>query len=262
MNKLDKNFSPMHCTIRREDTKNRYFIIPGCVSRAKRIADEYLVDVTIRPSGRGHNAYLGTLKGTDKLVGVISTGMGCPSIDIIVTELIQMGAKHLLRLGTAGSFDIDKYPVGSIVVATGAVRDESCSSCYAPPEFPAVASQDVLESIRKASNGDFSSSVQIKFGTVHTKDSLYAREFLHCPAAKVTQHTTYMDTLKQLGVIGSEMEAAHLFILGSFYGVHTGCVCTLVGGTNPEVGSFDDTPTLDITPAIQLVVNTIKVSDY
>jgi uridine phosphorylase len=262
MSKLLDNFTPMHCTIRKEDTKNRYFIIPGCSSRAKRIADDYLTNVTIRRSGRGHNAYLGTLRNTNKLVGVISTGMGCPSIDIIVTELIQMGATHLMRLGTAGSFDVDKYPVGSIVVATGAVRDESCSNCYAPPEFPALASQDVLDSLRQVVNSRLTSYGQVKFGTVHTKDSLYAREFLHCPEAKKQQHTAYMNNLQQLGVIGSEMEAAHLFILGSFYGVNTGCVCTLVGGTNPDVGSFDDTHKLDITPAVELVVEAIKVSDY
>ena len=55
----------------------------------------------VRPSDRGHNVYLGKLGEID--VGVCSTGMGAPSTDIIITELIRLGARRFLRIGTAGS---------------------------------------------------------------------------------------------------------------------------------------------------------------
>ena len=254
-----EKFVPFHCSVKPQDTEGRYFIVPGCPSRAKMISDKYLENVVVRPSPRGHNAYLGTIKGTQVSVGVVATGMGCPSIDIIITELIQLGAKYLIRLGTAGSFDLEKYPVGSLVIATGAVRDEATSKCYAPREFPAVPSSKIQEAFLKVKK---QRKDTIHMGLVHTKDSLYAREFFHFISSKRDEHTNYMDTLRQLGVVASEMEAAHLFVLGSVYGVHTGCVCTLVGGTKPETGSFSEDPPKPngcvVANSISFVMSAIK----
>ena len=254
------DFTPFHCHLTREDARDRYFIIPGCPSRAKMISETYLSDVTVRPSKRGHTVYLGCIRDTKVPVGVVATGMGCPSVDIIVTELIQMGAKYFIRVGTAGSFNLDKYPIHSMVVASGAVRDESTSCNYAPKEFPAISSPEITQALITAGE-NLVDIPPVKTGIMHTKDSLYAREFLLGTDYKAQEHQQYMRSLEQLGVAASEMEAAHLFVLGSVYGVHTGCICTMIGGTDPTVGSFSQPSPKggSVNPSITVALEAIKI---
>ena len=42
--------------------------------------------------------YTGTFEG--KPVSVQSTGMGCPTAAIVMEELVQLGVKRVLRVGT------------------------------------------------------------------------------------------------------------------------------------------------------------------
>ena len=48
---------------------------------------------------------LGTLtaEGETIQVATLASGMGCPSMEIFLHELFQLGAKRFLRIGTAGS---------------------------------------------------------------------------------------------------------------------------------------------------------------
>jgi uridine phosphorylase len=186
----------------------RFFIIPGSNPRAKAIAEEYFDHLTVKyEHGRGHHLYLGKIKGTDVDVGTIATGMGCPSMDIFCSELILLGCKVLLRLGTAGSMQ-SHIKVGDLVVATGAVRDEGASGNYAPYEFPSIASRVIVNSCDDAAK---ILKEKPHFGIYQTKDSLYAREFKKGILAD--DHAKYMERLAAMGCLVSEMEASHLFIL-------------------------------------------------
>src|SRR5450756_3072340 len=51
-------------------------------------------------SHRGLLGYTGTYKGVP--VSVQASGMGAPSMSIVVEELIRLGAKKLIRVGTCG----------------------------------------------------------------------------------------------------------------------------------------------------------------
>merc|ERR1712137_1438515 len=122
--------------------------------------------------------------------------MGCPSVDIVVTELIKLGAKRFIRVGTAGSLQPHTIRVGDVVIASAAVRDEGTSRHYAPIEFPAIAAPTMVQALKHAA-GDVSqtsefmkSGSKIYCGIVHTKDSLYAREFGE--GALVQSHKDYM----------------------------------------------------------------------
>ncbi len=108
-----------------------------------------MTNVTVKKDGRdSHYLYMGKLKGTDLDMGTVSTGMGCASLNIIVTELIKLGAKILIRVGTAGG--IYGIRVGETAIATGGVRDEGSSNDYAPKEFPAVASFEITSAFQDA----------------------------------------------------------------------------------------------------------------
>ena len=62
--------------------------------------------------------YTGTFGG--KPVSVQATGMGCPSAAIVIEELVQLGVKRILRVGTCGGLQPD-LAIGDLIVAISAV---------------------------------------------------------------------------------------------------------------------------------------------
>ncbi len=203
-----------HLNARAEDFQGnkgvgRYVLLPGSDGRAAEIAKR-LQNVVVKESDRRLNCYFGDLQTEQGAIGVavVSTGMGCPSMDIVLNELIILGAKRFIRLGTAGSLQHGLVNFGDYVIATGSVRDEGTTSNYAPLELPAIADLDVVRALETAARKE--RKVRFHKGLVHCKDSLYAREFGVGPLAE--HNRRYMETLTRCGVLASEMETAQLFI--------------------------------------------------
>ncbi|EER12891.1 Uridine phosphorylase, putative, partial [Perkinsus marinus ATCC 50983] len=239
----DPNFKPMHVTVTPEHCLGngglgRFWILPGSRDRAQQIAETFLQDCEVIASPRGHDGYIGKYEAPDGTVvdiGAISTGMGAPSVDIIATEMIKLGAKVLVRVGTAGAMQ-KTLGIGDIVIATGAVRDEGTSRHYMPLEFPALGSAAVVTAMcsaaqhqLEAEDEELKEGAQWVYdaGPVHSKDSLMAREFKFGPYA--AEHKRYMEVLENLGCLASEMEVAMLFSLAQVYGVKAGCVLAIIG---------------------------------
>lgn len=197
-------------------SQGRVFLLPGSPGRAERIAD-MLTGRVSRPNPRRHEVHTGRWTWGDREVdiGVVATGMGCPSLGIIVSELIAVGARTLLRVGTTGTLDADAVPVGSLILATGAVRDEGTSDALCPREVPAVAHPDVLTAL-SATALQMGLGERTYRGLVHCKDSFYGREVAVGPQAQ--QSAAYMAMLKACGVLGTEMESSHLFLLAQVHG--------------------------------------------
>jgi len=194
----------------------RYVLLPGSDGRAKQIA-EHFENVTVKQHERGHDLYLGTLTndhGKKIDVAAIASGMGCPSAEIIVHELFHLGAKRLLRVGTAGTLQPSIVNVGSLVNVQASVRDDGTSLNYAPIELPAIASIEFITSILVAAE-KLNLSQEIHTGIVHCKSSLYAREFSAGPRSPENQ--AYVNLLTQSGVLATEMETATLFIQSQLY---------------------------------------------
>lgn len=211
------SFTPYHMNANEQDFhgnqgRGRYLILPGSDGRAKQIATR-LSSLKVKEHPRSHNLYLGKwISNEESLdIGVISTGMGAPSIDIILHELYGLGARNFVRVGTSGSLQPSTIKAGHIVVATGAVRDESTTSRFVPIEFPAIPSLNFLLSAERAAKAQD----LITFGLCHSKDSLYAREFGSGPQKSMNH--TYMSVLKDSGVLASEMEASALYILCALF---------------------------------------------
>ncbi len=89
-------------------------LLPGDPLRAKYIADTYLEDVNQVNEERGLLGYTGTWEG--KPVSVQGTGMGCPGATIVFEELIQLGCKKLMRVGTCGGLQ-PHHALGDLIVA-------------------------------------------------------------------------------------------------------------------------------------------------
>jgi uridine phosphorylase len=193
----------------------RYIFLPASVGRAKAIAEQF-DDMQVKPHSREHNLYIGTLNdnGVKIDVAAISSGMGCPSMEIILHELFHLGGKRFLRVGTAGSLQENRIKINDIVNAQASVRDESSTVDYAPLSIPAIASLEMISAIN-TSAATLGMSKLVHTGMVHCKSTFYAREFYAGP--KRAENETYMQLLVDNGVLASEMETASLFIQSQLY---------------------------------------------
>jgi uridine phosphorylase len=191
----------------------RYVLLPGDPSRAEKIAGHFSHRQAVG-NPRGHRVHVGSLSSDDGSsvdVLTVATGMGSASVEVVASELIEYGARRLLRVGSCGSMVPEILP-GHVVIATGAVRDEETSRHYAPIEYPALAHP---EGLRALAEGARSAGLENEtfFGLCHSKASLYAREFGRGPAGKA--NTEYTNWLRRCGVVASEMEASALFVLAA-----------------------------------------------
>ncbi|HUG35873.1 MAG TPA: hypothetical protein VML54_02925, partial [Candidatus Limnocylindrales bacterium] len=100
-------------------------LLPGDPLRAKYIAETFLDSPVERNSERGMLGYTGAYDG--KPVSVQATGMGCPSAAIVIEELVQLGVKRLLRVGTCGGLQPD-LALGDLIVAVSAVPADATAS--------------------------------------------------------------------------------------------------------------------------------------
>lgn len=213
-------FTPHHINATMDDLHGnngigRYVFLPGSDGRAKEIA-QYFNDLKINSHPRGHHLYLGTMESNGNKIDVasISSGMGCPSLEIILHELFHLGAKRFLRVGTAGSLQPDFVKLGDIVHVLGSVRDENTTTHYAPIEVPAISSHEFTQPIIHAAS-KLKLLDKIHSGIVHCKSSFYAREFGAGP--KAIENQQYLNLLTPCGVLASEMETAALFIQSQLY---------------------------------------------
>jgi len=253
--------------------RGRFFLLPGSDARARQMAENFS-DLRVYESPRQLNVYLGTVvhEGRRIDVGSVPTGMGTPSVDIVVTELIQRGARRLLRVGTAGSLQPDIVRPGDLVIATAAVRDESTSQAYAPLEVPAMAHPDWVAALTAAAKVE-NMAARSFAGCVHTKDSLFAREFGQGPLAGA--HKSYVATLTALGVLASEMEAAHLFVLGAVHGnnavsvegvsatpdvIKCGALLAVIGGESSEKAAVTERKAVDV--ALRALAELFLAEDF
>ena len=231
----------------------RYILLPGTRSRAAAIAEAF-DDVRVVDNPRGHTAHLGVLKheGGTIDVCVISSGMGTASTEIILHELLAIGARRVVRVGSCGSMD-PHIRAGDAVVLTGAVRDELATRHIAPLEFPAVSHPVAVDALVQGAR-DAGHADHTYLGIGHTKASLYAREFGNGPMAE--QNHAYGQLLSRCGAVASDMEAAMLFIQAS---AHSAGHATSVSAGNAAVpvqaacvlGVYgDDDSDMDLDPVL------------
>lgn len=232
-----------HSHIRGNGKLGRYILLPGSDGRAEEMAKR-LEGLKVTEHSRRHNFYSGHIVEAGQVIdiGIMSSGMGCPSMDIIATELLQIGVKRIIRVGTAGSLQPKTLRVGHMVIPTAAVRDEGTSRHYLDPSIPVLASLDFLDIARQLAKAKGLEKL-LSLGLVHTKDSLYAREFGQGPL--VETHRVYMQHLQAAGVLASEMECAQLFTLiqNADYsarcahpegpGIKGGAILAIVGDDDP-----------------------------
>ena len=223
-----------------------FVILPGDPGRVETIANHFDTAEVVAHN-REYKTMTGKYKG--RSVSVTSTGIGCPSTAIAVEELANIGAKTFVRMGTSGAMQ-EFTRVGDKVIATGAVRYEGTSVQYMPIEFPAVASHDMVTALVNSASD---AKLNYHTGIVQSKDSFYGQ---HSPedmpiASELLQK---WDAWIKGGVLCSEMEAATLFVVGSYRKLRTGAVLLVAGDQARGESLTTDEYQQNMTESINMIL--------
>ena len=100
-------------------------LLPGDPHRALAVAQAILHEPRMFNHTRGLWGYTGRARDGEPLT-VQATGMGAPSAAIVVRELIDLGARTLVRIGTCGALD-DGLELGALVSAEHALAADGTS---------------------------------------------------------------------------------------------------------------------------------------
>jgi purine-nucleoside phosphorylase len=191
-------------------------LIPGDPNRARRISERF-DEGSVRQVNehRGLLGFTGTFEGTP--VSVQTSGMGTPSLSIVVEELLNLGAKQLVRVGTCGGIATGLRP-GDVVIATASCPVDGATRTYLHGEpYAPAADFDLTHRIVHAAEA---SGVEARIGLVASVDVFYNTD------------ADYAQRWRDRGVVAFEMEASGLFLLAARAGVQAACllvVSDLVG---------------------------------
>ena len=191
-------------------------LLPGDPQRATLIAARFdggLEGARLVNENRGLLGYTGTVSG--RPVSVQSTGMGPPSISIVVEELLRLGARRLLRVGTTGGLRAE-IALGELIIATASSPTDGATATFMQgrPYAPAA---------------DFA----MTHALVHAAEKLGV-PFRVGPIATIDVFSHYhpdpnfVRPWRDAGALAVEMEASALFYLAAANGVQAACLGVVV----------------------------------
>ena len=182
---------------------------------------------------RGYLCLRGSYRGME--IGACSTGIGGPSCEVAIVELMQHGARNIIRVGTCGGIAPRVEP-GDLIVLSACVRYSGAADAYVPPNYPAVADWEYVSALVAACRAR---GLRHHVGLGVTVDTFYAtKPWLIGPDPPKTETCGIIAKWSQLGVLAMEMEAATLMVVGSLIGLRTAAICTagsnVVRNVRPE----------------------------
>jgi uridine phosphorylase len=203
-------------------------LISGDPARARRIAKETpgLRFERQLSENRGLHSYVATFPDGRRIISATS-GMGAPSLSIVVNELFDVGIRQMIRVGTCGSIQ-DDVKAGSIVISRAALCRQGAANDIAPVEYPAAANPfltlALVEAARKL-NVDWhigiTASVDTFFEGQGRVESSANKHLLRSMSGIAEEY-------RHLNVLDFEMEAGTLFKMASVYGFSAACVCAVI----------------------------------
>ena len=185
-------------------------LLPGDPVRAKYIAETFLENAEQKNDERGMLGFTGTYRG--RPVSVQATGMGCPSAALVVEELVQLGVKRLLRVGTCAALQPD-LELGDLIVALSAVPADATATHLVDgePHAPTADWELIHSTVHMAKE----LGTAVRVGPIVSTDVFYDPD--RGRAGRWSAR----------GLLGLEMEAAALFTLAALRRVQAGCILTV-----------------------------------
>jgi DeoD family purine-nucleoside phosphorylase len=196
-------------------------LLPGDPGRALALAQLLLAEPRMFNHHRGLWGYTGAAADGEPLT-IQSTGMGGPSAAIVLHELIALGVRRAIRVGTCGALD-GGLTVGDLVVAHEALAADGTSRTLGADKQVA-ADRTLTAALASAADGSTA--------TIVSTDLFYE------PTREREQRW------RAAGAVAVEMEAAALFAVGARADVPVACVLTvsnMVGGSPGDAaGHIED----------------------
>ncbi len=203
-----------------------FVLLPGDPGRATTIASRFdggLAGARLVNQNRGLLGYSGTING--RPVSVQTTGMGGPSIGVVVEELLRLGVHQLVRVGTTGCLR-DDIALGDLIIATAATPVDGTVSTLMSGRPIAPAANFALT-----------------HALVHAAEKLGVPHHIG-PIASIDVFSHYhpdpqfVRPWRDAGVLAVEMEASVLFHLAAVRGAQAACLGVAVdidsGDANQE----------------------------
>lgn len=168
-------------------------IMPGDPKRARYIAENFLENPKLISEVRGIPAFTGTYKG--KLVSVMASGMGNPSMGIYSHELFNFyNVKNIIRVGTCGVYN-PEFKIGDIAVATNSVTTSNYRNIFKGDINVIPASKRLIKLAEKTAKATGASA---RFGNIYCSDAFYGDIYQE-------------EIIKKYDCFGVEMETTALF---------------------------------------------------
>jgi len=209
-------------------------LLPGDPGRALMLAEALLDSAKMFNHNRGLWGYTGLAPDGESLT-IQSTGIGGPSAAIVVQELIDMGARRLLRVGTCGALQ-EGLALGDLVIVTEAIVADGTSRALGARER-VPASRDLLDAVIATANPPFSDHGHalpdhgravhaVHAGAIVTTDLFYDERELE-------------PSWREAGALAVEMEAATLFAVARTRGVQAAALLVVSDILLPERTRID-----------------------
>ena len=169
-------------------------------------------------------------KGTK--ITICSHGVGGPGAAVCFEELIQYGAKVIIRLGTCGSLQPRRIAQGDIAISTAAIREDGVTQFLVAPAFPAVADMDVTMALRQVAEELDYTDGNVFTGLTYTNACFFPGP-LKSEGLKLSADS---------GALTVEMETSCLFTIASIRGIRAGAVAAVDGSPFEwDSGNYDPT---------------------
>ncbi|EUD68256.1 uridine phosphorylase [Plasmodium inui San Antonio 1] len=209
---------------------------PGRVDKVKMLCDSY-VDLAYN---REYKSVECTYKGQKFLC--VSHGVGSAGCAICFEELMNNGAKVIIRAGSCGSLQPNEIKRGDICICNAAVREDRVSHLMIYSDFPAVGDFEVYDTLNKVAQ---ELKVPVFTGISLSSDMYYPHNII----------PTRLEDYSKANVAVVEMEVATLMVMGTLRKVKTGGIFIVDGcPLKWDEGDFDN----NLVP--ERLENMIKIS--
>ncbi len=160
----------------------------------------------------------------DTEILVCSTGSGAADTEVVMMDLMQYaGVDTFLRIGTSGTQRED-VEVGDIIISSGAVRDEGLTKEYIAPQFPAIASYELMLPMIETAQKH---RLRHRVGITRSNDAIYCGQgrpvmgYLPYTQEQIVKY--WVDA----GILNVERETSTILTLAELFHARGGSVCVV-----------------------------------
>ena len=216
-------------------------IMPGDPLRAKHIAEKYLTDYKLVNTVRNMYAYTGYYNG--KLVTVMASGMGMPSMGIYSYELFKFyDVDKIIRVGSAGAYT-DKLNLYDIVLVEGSYSESTYAKtqngCLDNILYSSKELNSLIEDVARKNN------IKINKGIVHSSDVFYK------------ENNNFKELVEKYGCLCAEMESFALFHNANIFNKQATCLLTISDSLVTHEETTSEEREKNFNQMIEIALNTL-----